>query len=143
MAEIKALEKELANMQEQKSAGLAEELAGKADVINGVSVVVAAVDAADSDALRTTADQIRDRLAAGIVLLAAETDGKLIFTAMATADAIAKGIHSGNIIREAAKAAGGGGGGRPDMAQAGGKDVSKLADALNAARNTIKSQLGA
>jgi len=143
MAEIKALEKELANMQELKSAGLAEELAGKADVMNGVSVVVAAVDAADSDALRTTADQVRDRLTAGIVLLAAETDGKLIFTAMATADAIAKGIHSGNIIREAAKAAGGGGGGRPDMAQAGGKDVSKLGDALEAARKVIKTQLGA
>ena len=143
MAEVKSLEKELANLVEQKSAGIAEELAAKADVINGVSVVVAAVAAADPDALRSTADQVRDRLTASVVLLAAETDGKLIFTAMATSDAVAKGIHAGNIIRETAKTAGGGGGGRPDMAQAGGKDVAKLADALSAARNTIKSQLGA
>ena len=143
MADVKALEKELAALQEQQSAGVAEELASGAEVINGISVVVASVRAADADALRSTADQVRDRLSAGVVLLAAETEGKLIFTAMATASATARGIHSGNIIREAAKTAGGGGGGRPDMAQAGGKDVTKLSDALEAARRTIKAQLGA
>ena len=142
VADIKALEKELASMQEQKSAGVAAELAAKAEVMNGVSVVVSAVAVADADALRTAADQVRDRLTDGAVLLAAETDGKLIFVAMATPSAVKKGIHSGNIIREAAKTAGGGGGGRPDMAQAGGKDASKLADALEAAKNTIKTQLG-
>jgi len=143
LIEVKSLEKELAGMQEQKSAGLAAELADKAVKMNGVSVVVASVTAENADALRTTADQIRDRLDAGVILLASEQDGKLLFVAMATAAAIAKGIHSGNIIREAAKAAGGGGGGRPDMAQAGGKDVSRLSDALAAAHATIKSQLGA
>ncbi len=142
IADVKTLEKELALMQEQKSAGLAEELADMADVINGVSVVVASIEAEDADALRTTADQVRDRFASCVVLLAAEKEGKLLFAAMASAPAIACGIHSGNIIRETAKAAGGGGGGRPDMAQAGGKDITKLADALAAARHTIKTQLG-
>lgn len=143
MADVKNLEKELSLMQEQKSAGIAEELADMADVINGVSVVVASVETEDADALRITADQVRDRFDAGVVLLAAEKDGKLLFVAMATSAAIAKGIHSGNIIREVAKAAGGGGGGRPDMAQAGGRDAVKLPDALAAARSTIKTQLGA
>lgn len=142
MADVKNLEKEMSLMQEQKSAGIAEELADMADVMNGVSVVVASVETEDADALRITADQVRDRFDAGVVLLAAEKDGKLLFVAMATAAAMAKGIHSGNIIREVAKAAGGGGGGRPDMAQAGGRDAVKLPDALAAARSTIKMQLG-
>jgi len=143
MADMKALEKELSNLQEQNSAGLAETIANKAEVISGVSVVVAKVDVEDADTLRTTADQVRDHFSNGVVLLAAETSGKLLFVAMATASAMAKGIHSGNIIRETAKASGGGGGGRPDMAQAGGKDTAKLADALAAALSTIKNQLGA
>jgi alanyl-tRNA synthetase len=143
MADMKALEKELSNLQEQNSAGLAETIANKAEVISGVSVVVAKVDVEDADTLRTTADQVRDHFSNGVVLLATETSGKLLFVAMATASAMAKGIHSGNIIRETAKASGGGGGGRPDMAQAGGKDTAKLADALAAALSTIKNQLGA
>jgi len=143
MAEVKALEKELSLLQEQKSAGLAEDLAGKADVIHGVSVVIASITAEDADSLRATADQVRDHFEAGVVVLTTVKDGKLLFVAMATPTALSKGIHSGNIIRETAKAAGGGGGGRPDMAQAGGKDTTKLADALMAARSTIKNQLGA
>jgi alanyl-tRNA synthetase len=142
LSEVKALEKEIVRMQEQKSAGLAEELAAKAQIIRGVSVVVASVEAVDADALRTTADQVRDRMDAGVILLSAVQDDKLLFVAMATAAGIAKGIHAGNIIRDAAKAAGGGGGGRPDMAQAGGKDISKMDDALEAARAAISIQLG-
>ena len=61
---------------------------------------------------------------------------------MATQDAVKAGVHSGNIIREAAKACGGGGGGRPDMAQAGGKDTSKINDALDVATKVITEQLG-
>ncbi|MBP5179834.1 MAG: hypothetical protein J6127_00895, partial [Clostridiales bacterium] len=67
---------------------------------------------------------------------------KVLFTAMATKDAVEKGAHCGNIIREAAKICGGGGGGRPDMAQAGGKDASKIGDALTAALDTLRSQIG-
>lgn len=141
-ADMKVLEKELAAQNEQNSAGLAAELCAKAKVVNGVSIVVASVSSADADALRTTADQIRDRLTNGVVLLGAACDGKLIFVSMATASAVQQGIHSGNVIRDAAKTAGGGGGGRPDMAQAGGKDVSKLEDALAAGQRVILTQLG-
>jgi len=125
------------------SAGLAEDLAKSAVVINGISVVIAPAAAEDADALRATADQVRDRFQDSVVVLAAEKDGKLLFVAMATPSALAKGIHSGNIVREVAKAAGGGGGGRADMAQAGGKDAAKLSEALAVAVSTIKAQLGA
>ena len=142
-SEIKALEKELSGFKEQESAGLAAKLFADAKNFGSVSVVVAAINVPDADALRTTADQIRDRMTDGVVLLSAAADDKLMFVAMATPSAISKGIHSGNIVREAAKAAGGGGGGRPDMAQAGGKDVSRQADALAAAESVIRTQLGA
>ena len=143
ISEVKTLEKELSVLNEQQSAGLAEDLAAKADVVNGVSVVIASITSDDADALRATADQVRDHFTTGVVVLTTVKDDKLLFVAMATPTALSKGIHSGNIIREVAKASGGGGGGRPDMAQAGGKDAAKLLDALAAARSTIHSQLGA
>lgn len=143
MTEVKTLEKELSLLQELNAAGLAEDLAKNAVVINGISVVVASAAAEDADALRATADQVRDRFQDSVVVLAAEKDGRLLFVAMATPSALVKGIHSGNIVREVAKAAGGGGGGRADMAQAGGKDAAKISEALAAGMSTIKAQLGA
>ena len=110
--------------------------------IGGVKVVVAECPVTDAGELRDTGDKIRDRLTPSVVFLAGKGDSKILFVAMADKDAVAKGIHCGNIIREAAKAAGGGGGGRPDMAQAGGKDVSKLEDALSTAKSVIDSQIG-
>ena len=93
----------------------------------------APVDGPDAEGLRNLADQIRDRLGSGIVLLGAVTGDKLGFVACVTRDLVELGYNAGAIAREAARAAGGGGGGRPDMAQAGGRDVSKLDAALAAA----------
>ena len=67
---------------------------------------------------------------------------KVQFVAAATKDAVAKGVHAGNLLREVAKIAGGGGGGRPDMAQAGGKDPSKITEALQKVDVLLKAQLG-
>jgi alanyl-tRNA synthetase len=142
LAEIKTVEKELASVRSQQTGSVAESLVRDAKVINGVSVVVAEMDADDTDALRSAADQIRDRLPCGVVLLASRKGGKLLFVAMASEAAIKKGIHAGNIIRETAVAAGGGGGGRPDMAQAGGKNVELLPAALEAGLGAIQKQLG-
>ncbi len=142
VTDVKSLEKELDKVREQQSAGVASDLAAKAQVIQGVSVVVAQVAAKDADELRSIADQIRDRFPACIVALGAPREDKVLFTVMATRDAVAVGAHAGNIIRETAKTAGGGGGGRPEMAQAGGKDVDKLPEALAVALKTIKTQLG-
>ena len=136
-----ALEKEIAEIQKAKAGSFADDAVKSAKEFGSVKAVVASCDAADASAMRDTADKIRDKLECGVVFLAAEGDGKLLFTAMATKSAVDCGIHCGNIIKEAAKVAGGGGGGRPDMAQAGGKDVSKLADALAKAEEMIASQV--
>ena len=140
-AEVKSLEKELSEIEKAKAGSFADSAVSGAKDIGGVKAVIASCDAADAAALRDTADKIRDKLDCGVVFLAANGGDKLLFTAMATKSANEKGAHCGNIIKEAAKVAGGGGGGRPDMAQAGGKDVSKLADALAKAEEVLASQV--
>ncbi|WP_034448204.1 alanine--tRNA ligase [Butyrivibrio sp. AE2032] len=140
-AEVKSLEKELAEIEKAKAGSFADSAVSGAKDIGGVKAVIAACDAADAAAMRDTADKIRDKLDCGVVFLAANGGDKLLFTAMATKSAVDKGAHCGNIIKEAAKVCGGGGGGRPDMAQAGGKDVSKLADALAKAEEVLASQV--
>jgi alanyl-tRNA synthetase len=94
------------------------------------------------DALRNMGDMLRDKMGSGVVVLGTVSEEKVNFVAMATKDVLDKGIHAGNIIREVAKAAGGGGGGRPDMAQAGGKNPAKVAEALEKAYEVIESQVG-
>lgn len=140
-AEVKTLEKEIADIEKAKAGSFADSAVSGAKDIGGVKAVIASCDASDAAALRDTADKIRDKLDCGVVFLAANGGDKLLFTAMATKSANEKGVHCGNIIKEAAKVAGGGGGGRPDMAQAGGKDVSKLADALARAEEVLASQI--
>ena len=142
-AEVKTLEKALAEIEKAKAGSFADDAVKSAKEFGSVKAVVASCEASDAAALRDTADKIRDQLENGVVFLAAEGEGKLLFTAMATKSAVDSGVHCGNIIKEAAKVAGGGGGGRPDMAQAGGKDVSKLADALAKAEEMIASQVKA
>ncbi|MBP5654496.1 MAG: alanine--tRNA ligase [Clostridiales bacterium] len=141
-AQVKALEKEIEAGKKAAAGDFAETCAASAVEVGGVKVVVAECPVTDAGELRDTGDKIRDRLTPSVVFLAGKGDSKLLFVAMADKDAVAKGIHCGNIIREAAKAAGGGGGGRPDMAQAGGKDASKLEDALSTARSVINDQIG-
>ena len=94
--------------------------------VKGVPVLVQKVSAGDVEALRSLGDQMRDKVGGVVVLADVIDSGKINILAMATKDAVAKGIHAGQIVKEVARVCGGGGGGRPDMAQAGGKDASKL-----------------
>ncbi|MCQ2533616.1 MAG: alanine--tRNA ligase [Clostridia bacterium] len=140
-SEIKSLEKEIKEMKKAQSGDVASEAIKSAKEVKGFKVVLASVECDDAAALRDMADSIKDKIASGVVFLASTNGDKVLFVAMATPDAVKAGAHAGNIIREAAKVAGGGGGGRPDMAQAGGKDVTKIADAINKAEEIINSQL--
>lgn len=140
VSRVKELEHELTVLNEKIAKGEVEELLATAQNINGLEVVVGQVAANDMDTLRTVADMVRNRLSCGVVALGSASHGKVNFVVMATKDAVAKGIHAGNIIKEVAKTAGGGGGGRPDMAQAGGKLPEKLNDALKVAVEIIKKQ---
>ncbi len=138
---IRELEKEVNTLSTKLAKSEVQDLLTSVKDINGVQVVLGQVAAADMENLRATGDMVRDRLQSGVVVLGAVCGDKVNFVAMATADCITKGIHAGNIIKETAKAAGGGGGGRPDMAQAGGKQPEKIAEALQAAEQMIKSQI--
>jgi alanyl-tRNA synthetase len=84
---------------------------------------------------------LRDRLGSAVVVLATVHDGKPNFLAMVTSDLIARGLHAGDIISQAAKATGGGGGGKPAMAQAGGKDAARIDEALKSVSTIVASQI--
>ena len=94
--------------------------------------------------MRKFADAIRGKISgAYVILLASDCDGKAGFIVSATKEAVSAGIHAGNIVKEAARVAGGGGGGKPDSAQAGGKDVSKIPQAVEMAETVIRQQIKA
>ncbi len=137
----RVLEKQLAAEHGKKAAQAADNLASDAEEINGIRIVAAAIDLPDPGKLRDTADRLRDSIEPGLVILAARSGDKVNFVAMASKQAVESGIHAGNIVREAARIAGGGGGGRPDMAQAGGKNPDKTTEALQAARALAVSML--
>ena len=119
----------------------ADRLVNDAKDIKGLKVITARIDNLDMEALRSLGDKLKDKIGPGVVILASQMEGKVNMVAMATKDAVSAGAHSGNIIREAARAAGGGGGGRPDIAQAGAKEPENIARALEVAVEVLQTQL--
>lgn len=140
VAEQKELEKELEKLKAKMAGGVADDILNSKIDINGVSVLVAEIKDMDGNGMRTLGDQLKNKLGSGIVVLAGGAEGKVNLMVMATDDAVAKGAHAGNIIKEAAAVCGGGGGGRPNMAQAGGKDATKITAALEKAKEVIAAQ---
>jgi len=109
--------------------------------LEGVQIIAAQVNVPDMDGLRQMVDMIRDRVKNGVIVLGAVNDDKVNWVTAVTAPGL-KELHAGNIIKEVAKITGGGGGGRPDMAQAGGKDPSKLTEAIDQVPAIIRSLFG-
>lgn len=138
---LKEKEKELETTKSRLSIVSSENILENAIEINGVKVLVEEVKSDDANLLRQNAEVLKDRLGTGVVVLAAAVQDKVALVCFASKDTLEKGIHAGKIIGVAAKAAGGGGGGRPDMAQAGGKDISKTSNALEEAKKMIISLL--
>jgi alanyl-tRNA synthetase len=134
---VRLLEQTIAAEQKKQQAATAARLAGQAERLGDLPVVLAVAEATDPGQLRDTADLIRDHLQGGLVVLAASIDGKAAWVVMAGQDALRRNIHAGNLVREAARLTGGGGGGRPDMAQAGGKEPARIPAALAALRQII------
>ena len=98
--------------------------------IGGVQVLAVQIEAANADTLREMSDWFRDKMGSGIVVLGAAIDGKPSLVAAVTPDLVERGYDAGKLIRDVARIVGGGGGGRPTLAQAGGKDVTRLGEAL-------------
>lgn len=141
MTEIKSNEKEIEQLRNKLVSGAIDEVISRAVDIKGVKVITARFDHLDIEGLRNTGDMLKNKLGTGVIVLGSGYDGKVNFVVTATRDVLDKGVHSGNIIKEVAKIAGGGGGGRPDMAQAGGKDVSKINEALQYSIKVIEGQV--
>ena len=139
--ENKALAKELHETKTKLNLQSVDSLLDAKVEINGVNLLCAKFEDIDMNTLKETADTLRDKVGSGVVVLSNVADNKVNFVVTATQDVIEKGIHSGNIVREVAKIANGKGGGRPNMAQAGATDVSKVDEALSYASEVVKSQV--
>ncbi|MDE0140646.1 MAG: alanine--tRNA ligase [Caldilineaceae bacterium] len=136
------LDRELERTRAQLSRQQSETLLDHAVRMNGLAVLAEQVEANDVDALRQMTDWFRDRLGSSVVVLGSVINEKPMLVAAATDDAIKKGIHAGNLVRDAAKIVGGGGGGRPNMAQAGGRHADKLPEALGQVAGWVEANLG-
>ena len=116
----------------------AEGLLGRVQDVDGARVVAARVDAPNVETMREMGDFLKAKLGSVFVVLASVINDRPMFVAMATSDLTAKGVHAGNIVKQVAKVAGGGGGGSPEMAQAGGKDKSKVSAALEEVARLVR-----
>ncbi|SMB95613.1 alanyl-tRNA synthetase [Desulfonispora thiosulfatigenes DSM 11270] len=140
-SQLKENEKEIEELRAKLAKYQVTDLLDNIITIKEIKLLTATINGSDMNSLRSMADTFRDKVGSGVIVLGSEYNGKLNFVAVVTKDLITKGIHAGNIIKEVAKRAGGGGGGRPEMAQAGGTDVTKLQEALDLVPNIIESQL--
>ena len=109
--------------------------------VKGVKVLPVSLKDVDMNSLRNLGDQLKEKLGSGVVVLASEMDGKVNLIAMVTDDVMKQGAHAGNLIKEIASLVGGGGGGRPNMAQAGGKNPAGIKDALEKAIKVVEQQI--
>ena len=141
IAEQKTISKELSALKAKMAGDAAGNILEGKTEINGINVICAEVKGSDGAGLKTMGDELKNKLGSLVIALASENEGKVNLVAMATDDAVKKGAHCGSIIKAAAAVCGGGGGGKPNMAQAGGTDASKIGDALQKALEVIKSQI--
>ena len=141
-SEVKELKKNIESMNAKMASGKLDEVLKNAVEIKGITVAPGRVDGLAAGDLRTLGDSIKEKIGSGIAVLAAQTDGRIVFLAAATPDAVKAGVHAGKVIKELTAIAGGSGGGKPDMAQGGGKDASKIDEALEKAAKIIEAQLG-
>jgi alanyl-tRNA synthetase len=139
MAEMKQLQRENESLAAKLGNIEAGNLLANVKEINSVKVLSAKVQAADMNNLRNMADDIKQKLGSAIIVLGSASEGKVNLIAAVTKDLIEKGYHAGKLIKEVASICGGGGGGRPDMAQAGGKNPEKLDEAIQFVEEWVKS----
>ncbi|HEU5140920.1 MAG TPA: DHHA1 domain-containing protein, partial [Bacillales bacterium] len=137
--QIRELERENESLAAKVGNLAARDLVDDAKKVGDVSVIAKKVDVHDMNRLRTMVDELKGKLGSGIVVLGTASDGKVNLAAGVTKDLTEKGYHAGKLIKEAATRCGGGGGGRPDMAQAGGKNPEQLDEALQSVFEWVKA----
>ena len=141
MAEVKQLSSENESLKSKAARESLGNVMDQVKEIKGVKLLAAKADGADMNGLRDLGDQLKEKLGEGVVVLASEKDGKVNLVAMATDSAMAQGAHAGNLIKGIAALVGGGGGGRPNMAQAGGKNPAGIPQAIAEVEKVLEGQL--
>lgn len=142
MAEMKALQSENESLKSKAAKDALGDVSDQVKEIKGVKFLSTSVAGVDLNGLRDLGDQLKTKIGEGVIVLISECDGKVNMVAMATQEAIDKGAHAGNLIKGIAALVGGGGGGRPNMAQAGGKNPAGISAAIAEASKVLESQLG-
>ncbi|MGE6616772.1 alanine--tRNA ligase [Bacillus mycoides] len=137
--EVKQLQKENESLAAKLSNIEAGNLTDSVMTVDGVNVLAAKVNVADMNNLRTMMDDLKNKLESAVVVLASVNDDKVNILAGVTKDLISQGYHAGKLVKEVASRCGGGGGGRPDMAQAGGKNPAQVEEALAFVQEYVKS----
>ncbi len=139
--ELKTVKSENESLKSSKAKEALGDVTSQAVDVKGVPFVAAAVPGVDMNGLRDLGDQCKNKLPGSVILLISEKDGKVNLMAMAAEEAIAKGAHAGNLVKAVAGTVGGGGGGRPNMAQAGGKNPAGIPEALQQAKGVLEGQI--
>ena len=140
-AEIKALTSENESLKSKAAKEALGDVMDQVVEVKGVKLLASAVDGVDMNGLRDLGDQLKEQLGEGVIVLASSCDGKVNLIVMATDAAMKQGAHAGNLIKSIAGKVGGGGGGRPNMAQAGGKNPAGIKDAIAEAKTALEAQL--
>ena len=142
LAEVKALNSEIESLKSKAAGEALGDVMNQVEDIKGVKFLAVKLDDVDMNELRNLSDDLKAKIGSGVVAIAsAQGSDKVNLIVTATEDVIKSGVHAGNIIKAAAPLVGGGGGGRPNMAQAGGKNPSKIDEALKAAKQILENQL--
>ncbi|MBD5508318.1 MAG: alanine--tRNA ligase [Lachnospiraceae bacterium] len=141
MAEMKALQSENESLKSKAAKDALGDVMDQVQEVGGVKLLAAKVAGVDMNGLRELGDQLKEKLGDGVVVLLSEKEGKVNLIAMATEGAMAKGAHAGNLIKGIAALVGGGGGGRPNMAQAGGKNPAGMDEAVAACAKVLDEQI--
>ena len=141
MAEMKALASENESLKSKAAKDALGDVMDQVVEVKGVKLLATSVEGVDMNGLRDLGDQLKEKLGEGVVVLLSNQDGKVNIIAMATEGAMKAGAHAGNLIKGIAALVGGGGGGRPNMAQAGGKNPAGIADAIAEAKKVLESQV--
>ena len=141
LAELKAVQSENESLKAKAAQEALGDVTDSVAEVNGVKYIAKAVAGVDMNGLRDLGDQLKEKLGEGVVVLASEKDGKVNLIAMATDGAMKRGAHAGNLIKGIAALVGGGGGGRPNMAQAGGKNPAGIPQAIEAVAGVLAGQI--
>ncbi|HIZ12400.1 MAG TPA: alanine--tRNA ligase, partial [Candidatus Mediterraneibacter stercorigallinarum] len=141
MTENKSLHSEIESLKSKMAQEAAGDVMDQVKEVKGVKLLAAQIDGVDMNGLRDLGDQLKEKLGEGVVVLASGNDGKVSLMATATDGAMKKGAHAGNLVKGIAGCVGGGGGGRPNMAQAGGKNPAGIPDALAKAAEVLEGQI--